>query len=264
MLLSFEGEVKLCDFGIARANPLATPAAPEAIQGKAGYMSPEQARGDALDARADLFATGIILWELSRSPALQGGGGREAPRGRPARRGAAARARRAGLPLEEELHAIVAKALDRDPEARWQSADAMLGALDDYAMRAQLVASPLRFGSWLGEHFGADVIVPRRAGERAMRALALGPPAVLEPIEAVTPSTFMVTARAPEELPVLTADTSREDPTVVPPKVAVVKKEAEAAKVVPLPRARGQVVFWMVAAAAFLTLIGSAVHAFAG
>ena len=140
----------------------------------------------------------------------------------------------------------------------------MLRAVEDYAMRAHLVASPLRFGAWLTEHFGADVIDPRRAGERAMRALALGPPAVLEPIEPVTPSTFMVTARAPEELPVLTADTSREDPTVVPPEVALAKPEQTTAKVVPLRSASRHVVFWMVAAAAFLTLVGSAVHAFAG
>src|SRR5262249_39328233 len=64
VLLSFEGEVKVCDFGIARANPLATPLPEDAIVGKAGYMSPEQARGDALDERADVFAAGIILWEL--------------------------------------------------------------------------------------------------------------------------------------------------------------------------------------------------------
>src|SRR6185436_12781180 len=64
VLLSFEGEVKLCDFGIARANPLATRFSEETIAGKAGYMSPEQARGDALDARSDIFSVGIILWEL--------------------------------------------------------------------------------------------------------------------------------------------------------------------------------------------------------
>ncbi len=263
VLLSFEGEVKLCDFGIARANPLATPNAPEAIQGKAGYMSPEQARGGAVDARSDVFAAGIILWELLSGRRLYKAKEGEKLLAVAERAEVPALAPR-GLPFEDELHAIVVRALERDPEARWQSADAMLRAVEDYAMRAHLVASPLRFGAWLTDHFGADVIDPRRAGERAMRALALGPPAVLEPIEPVTPSTFMVTARAPEELPVLTTDTSREDPTVSPPKVAVAKKEAEAVKVVPLRRARGHVIFWMVAAAAFLTLIGSAVHAFAG
>src|SRR5688572_27582958 len=64
VLISFEGEVKLCDFGIARANDMTADVPDEAIQGKAGYMSPEHARGEAIDARADVFAAGIILWEL--------------------------------------------------------------------------------------------------------------------------------------------------------------------------------------------------------
>ena len=64
VLISFEGEVKLCDFGIARANDMTDLLSEDVIKGKAGYMSPEQARGEPLDARADLFAAGIVLWEL--------------------------------------------------------------------------------------------------------------------------------------------------------------------------------------------------------
>src|SRR5262249_52044041 len=64
VLASFSGEVKLCDFGIARANDTAASITESAIQGKAGYMSPEHAKGEAVDARADLFAAGIILWEM--------------------------------------------------------------------------------------------------------------------------------------------------------------------------------------------------------
>ncbi len=73
LLVSFEGEVKVCDFGIARANDLlgaAQAGSPahelgEALKGKAGYMSPEHARGETIDARADVFAAGIVLWELA-------------------------------------------------------------------------------------------------------------------------------------------------------------------------------------------------------
>ena len=64
VLVSFEGEVKLCDFGIARANEVAPVLPEDTIQGKAGYMSPEHARGETIDGRADVFAAGIILWEL--------------------------------------------------------------------------------------------------------------------------------------------------------------------------------------------------------
>jgi tetratricopeptide (TPR) repeat protein len=67
VLLSFEGEVKVTDFGIAKARG-AIERAPEdttahKLQGKFGYMSPEQARGDSVDARSDLFSLGTILYE---------------------------------------------------------------------------------------------------------------------------------------------------------------------------------------------------------
>ena len=64
VLVSFEGEVKLTDFGIARAMHRAGLSAPGTIKGKAAYMAPEQARGEAVDARADVFSLGVVVWEL--------------------------------------------------------------------------------------------------------------------------------------------------------------------------------------------------------
>src|SRR5512133_201256 len=64
VLLSWEGEVKLADFGIARAASRAGLTRPGTLEGKLAYMAPEQARGEAADARADLFALGVVLWEL--------------------------------------------------------------------------------------------------------------------------------------------------------------------------------------------------------
>ena len=68
VLLSFEGEVKVTDFGIAKARDAVDKAKPEdthakKLQGKFGYMSPEQARGENVDARSDLFSLGTILYE---------------------------------------------------------------------------------------------------------------------------------------------------------------------------------------------------------
>jgi serine/threonine-protein kinase len=64
VLVSWEGEVKLADFGIARAASRAGLTRPGALEGKLAYVAPEQARGEAADARADLFALGVVLWEL--------------------------------------------------------------------------------------------------------------------------------------------------------------------------------------------------------
>ncbi|HVP61308.1 MAG TPA: protein kinase [Myxococcaceae bacterium] len=73
VLLSFDGAVKLTDFGIAKAGSRATTSG--MLKGKFAYMSPEQARGDAVDARTDVFALGVTLWELLTGARLFEGDG---------------------------------------------------------------------------------------------------------------------------------------------------------------------------------------------
>jgi tetratricopeptide (TPR) repeat protein/tRNA A-37 threonylcarbamoyl transferase component Bud32 len=64
VLVSFEGEVKITDFGIARAKHLVAEPTGSAVQGKFSYMSPEQARGEEVDGRTDVFSLGVVLYEL--------------------------------------------------------------------------------------------------------------------------------------------------------------------------------------------------------
>ncbi|MEM6292147.1 MAG: serine/threonine-protein kinase [Myxococcota bacterium] len=64
VLLSYDGAVKLTDFGVARADVESLATRSGAIKGKLAYMAPEQARGEGLDPRADLFALGVILFEM--------------------------------------------------------------------------------------------------------------------------------------------------------------------------------------------------------
>jgi len=171
LLLSVEGEVKLCDFGIARALTSGDVLPEEAIQGKAGYMSPEAARGDAVDARSDVFAIGIVTWELLAGQRLyRSGAGRPSP---------LEQARKAEIPILppkafpefERLSAIVQRALLPDPAQRYQSAAAMLDDLEKYVVANGQVASALRFGDWLVEHFGAEIVERRRERERHAREL---------------------------------------------------------------------------------------------
>ena len=140
VLLSFEGDVKLTDFGIARAVGSSEVTAPGTVKGKLAYMAPEQARGDAVDGRADVFALGVVLWELCAGRRLFAREGDAAtlaalcgdePVSPPS-------AWNEGVP--PELDAIALAALARDPAARTASAEALGSAL--VALRLRLAARP--------------------------------------------------------------------------------------------------------------------------
>jgi serine/threonine-protein kinase len=124
ILLSWEGEVKLTDFGVAKfARPDDTTAV--GLQGNLGYMAPEQARRESVDARADLFALGVVLYE-----ALTG----QNPFS--ARTGLAQLTERRTVPalpgsFPAALRQVVAQATQRDPAERFVSAAALRQALLD-------------------------------------------------------------------------------------------------------------------------------------
>jgi serine/threonine-protein kinase len=203
LLLSFDGEVKVCDFGIARANdaisgdPSAQPL-DDALQGKAGYMSPEHARHQRVDARADVFAVGIVLWELIAGRRMYKSGEDRGSLLDQARAAKIPELPEGGLPEEAALRAIVARALATDPDGRYPTAAAMLRDLDEYGARAKIMTSALAVGDWLSTTFGADIIARRRARERAVSALERGAPVVAEPIApSAPPATVAAEVDAP-------------------------------------------------------------------
>lgn len=126
VMLTRAGAVKVMDFGIARAvaDGQATVTATAAVIGTAQYLSPEQARGEAVDARSDVYATGCVLFELlTGAPPFTGDSPvavayqhvREDPK--------APSEVKPGLP--RELDAIVLKALNKNPLNRYQTAAEM-------------------------------------------------------------------------------------------------------------------------------------------
>jgi serine/threonine protein kinase len=168
VLVSLEGEVKVCDFGIARANDAVLNEGgemDEAIKGKAGYMSPEHARGEPIDARADVFAVGIVLWELLAGKRMYRKES-ELPLLDQAKRAEIPVLPVKGLPREEKLHLLVNKALAAKQEDRYPTAGAMLREIEGFLGEAKLVASPLKLGEWLVDNFGAELLEQRRARER--------------------------------------------------------------------------------------------------
>jgi serine/threonine protein kinase len=179
VLVSLEGEVKVCDFGIARANDIVVDESgqhmDDAIKGKAGYMSPEHARGLPIDARADVFAVGIVMWELIAGKRMYRKES-DVPLLEQAKRAEIPPLPVKGLPHEEKLHAIVNKALAPSREDRYAGAGAMLRDLEGYMSEAKLVASPLKLGEWLVDSFGAEIVEQRRARERMTPVPSSGGP----------------------------------------------------------------------------------------
>src|ERR1044071_8374826 len=64
LMVSYEGNVKLVDFGVAKVSDRAIETRPGTVKGKIYYLSPEQCRGERVDRRSDLFSLGIVMWEM--------------------------------------------------------------------------------------------------------------------------------------------------------------------------------------------------------
>ncbi len=167
VLISYDGEVKLCDFGIAHANELVRERETEALKGKAGYMSPEHARGEAVDARSDVFAAGIILWELVAGHRLYKAKS-DVPLIEQAQRAEIPPLADKGLPNQEKLASIVGRALAVDRDERYPSAAAFARDLESYLADGGLFASRLELGKWITSSFGTDLVEQRRASERRL------------------------------------------------------------------------------------------------
>jgi TonB family protein len=129
ILISYEGDIKLCDFGIAKAARKASQTQSGALKGKLQYMSPEQAWGKPIDRRSDLFSLGIVLHEMLTGGRLFQGDTDIA---------ILEKVRNADVPppsssnaeVPENLDAIARKALAKDPDERYANASDMLRDLE--------------------------------------------------------------------------------------------------------------------------------------
>ncbi len=134
VFVTYDGQVKLVDFGIAKAASTTTETEVGVLKGKVAYMAPEQALGGAIDARADVFSMGILLWELLTRQRLLPGDNAAVTLHRlmnqPIPRASSV------MSLPPELDAIVARALEKDPMRRFQSAAEMRDALEGFVVRS--------------------------------------------------------------------------------------------------------------------------------
>lgn len=176
IFITYDGQVKLLDFGIAKAATSSVQTATGVIKGKLTYMAPEQAMCDTIDARADLYAVGVMLWEAvtgrRRWPAGLSDAAvftRVASGELPEPPNAVA----AGLP--EEVDAIVLKALAPKRDDRYQTAAEMRAELDP-VLRSIGGASLRDLGALLQTTFAEDRKRIRQVIEDQFKAMDSGRP----------------------------------------------------------------------------------------
>ncbi|MCE9580681.1 MAG: serine/threonine protein kinase, partial [Deltaproteobacteria bacterium] len=181
VLISYTGEVKLTDFGLASSTLKLEKTAPGIIYGKVAYMSPEQARGEKLDGRSDMYAAGIVLWELLTGRQLFPPG-KEQPQDllTRAKNPDVLRPSKRAPRVPVELDEVCLRALASDRADRYATCDDMQKALQTWLAGNAPTTDQGRMAAFLQELF-ADDIQRERAEREAMmssvrtRALTLPP-----------------------------------------------------------------------------------------
>ena len=150
VLVSFEGEVKLIDFGIAKAAQRLYVTVGANLKGKYAYMSPEQAFGKPVDHRSDIFGAGTLLFELltGRNPFRADTDLSTLQRVQAARVPEPSRVVKG---VDTELDRITLKALTQTPETRFQTAGEMQEDLEVFSKRSSF--SSRRMALWMKEAF---------------------------------------------------------------------------------------------------------------
>jgi serine/threonine protein kinase len=138
VLVTFEGGVKVIDFGVAKAADRSSHTATGTLKGKYSYMSPEQCTNAPLDRRSDVFALGILLYELSTLRYAFRDSSDQATMQR-IKLGKVVRPSQVAGDYPPELEAIVMKALQVDPRDRFADADAMRRAIEALGHRRHFV-----------------------------------------------------------------------------------------------------------------------------
>ncbi len=148
VLVSFQGEVKLTDFGIAKANVKALETVSGVIKGRFDYMSPEQACGGDVDHRADLFAAGVVLYEMlvGAHPFRQKS---EVATLQAIKEGRYQAPSQVNPDVPYSLEVVLDQALARSPDKRFQSATAFKDSLDKFFHDAGFIFSHSTLAAFL-------------------------------------------------------------------------------------------------------------------
>jgi serine/threonine protein kinase len=156
ILITYEGQVKIIDFGIAKAASQNTKTRENLIKGKLAYMSPEQANGRVIDHRSDIFSTGIIMYELLAVRRMFKG---ETMHVLSLVRDAQYDPPEEVIPdLPPKLNDILRRALAKDPDDRYQSAGEMLADVEECAFELSLRPNARTFAQYMKELFEEEFV----------------------------------------------------------------------------------------------------------
>jgi serine/threonine-protein kinase len=165
VIVTYEGGVKLLDFGIAKASNRFGETRFGTLKGKVPYMSPEQCTGQPLDRRSDIFSLGIMLYELTL--------GRRLYRGtsdfeilKQIVEGTVARPRAIDPAYHPGLETIVMRALEKEPAARYQTARELQAQLEALVRDERLYVSPIALAQFMESVFGHKIEAWREARAR--------------------------------------------------------------------------------------------------
>ena len=178
VVVTFTGDVKIVDFGIAKSDAKVEEQIPGGrLKGKVPYMSPEQARGEPIDWRSDVFAAGVMLFELTTGKRLFKAANeyetlklivdQEYPL-----------PSQASLGYPRELELIVMRALAKDREQRWQSAREMQGAIEEFVRKERLPVSTIALSKFMQGLFEEKLASQKEAllqGKQLADIIALEP-----------------------------------------------------------------------------------------
>jgi len=161
IFLTYEGQVKIIDFGIAKAASHNSHTHEGLIKGKLAYMSPEQATGKTIDHRSDIFSSGVILYELLAGRRMFEGETMEVySLVREARYEPLGKLR---PDLPARLHEIVEMALAKEPDQRYQTCGEMLADLEECIFEMAARPNTRSFANFIKEFFKEELAVEENA-----------------------------------------------------------------------------------------------------
>jgi tetratricopeptide (TPR) repeat protein len=178
IIVTYEGEIKIVDFGIAKAASQSTITQFGMIKGKIAYMSPEQASGQPIDYRSDIFSTGIILYEMVTGKRMFTGPDTLQILAKVSRAEfEPPEVARSGLPTK--VYKILNRALMKEPEDRYQSCGEMLADLEECMFQLSLRPTARGISQYMKELFKEEIA----AEDEMMREAAVADMARPSPAE---------------------------------------------------------------------------------